>query len=303
MAAALGRFLLGPPAPIIGVLVTAQLLAVYVPGLLLGFLVVAVASAFVFLSRPYQEAGSILAISWALYALAMVVLMDDVSAAFLPLAYLLTPAVLALILRQSGSLALAILSGYGFGWAAAVLLGSSIPGLEQGLAEAAERWGEMAGEARQPEPVIAMFETMIVRAGMELVMASTMTLLVLLLFTARSLQGVTSGKPTFRAEFRALRYGYAAGLAFFAVLLSLWWQPHSAWLMGLMLTLLMVFVFSGIALAHRVADRIRHPLVLLVPFYVLLIGLHQVFLLVATIGAVDNVTTLSRRLMPDSGAH
>ena len=302
MAASLGRFLLGPPAPIIGALAAAQLLAAYVPGLMFGFLLVAVASGFLFLSRPYQETSTILASAWVIYALVVLVLNSDVAAALLPLIYLLTPALLGLILRRSGSLSLMILGGYAFGWLMALLLGSNIPGLEAGLTAAAEKFQELATEAGQPEPLVGMFGELVMRAGMELVMASTMTLLILLLFVARSLQGITNGQPTFRSEFRAVRYGYAAAVLFFGVLLAVWWQPDSALLMGLMLTLLMVFLFPGIALAHRLSDLIRYPLAVLVPFYVLLLGVHQMFLFVATVGAVDNLLELSRRMLPDSSS-
>jgi len=299
MFLSLGRFLLGPPAPIIGVLLAAQLLAAYVPGLMFGFLFAAMAAAFLALTRAPRETVTILAASWLFYALIVMLLNNDITAAFMPLMYLLAPAVLAIILRHS-SLSLAILGGYTLGWLIGVLLGSSIPGLEAGLIAAAEEFRHLAAETGQPEPLVGMFGELVERAGMELVMASTMTLLILLLFLARSLQGIAAGQPAFRAEFRAIRYGHAAGLLFFAILLAVWWHPESAWLTGLMLTLLMVFLFPGVALVHRISDIVRYPLMVLVPFYVLLLGVHHMFLFVATAGAVDDLLGLSRRLLPSS---
>lgn len=295
MLASLGRFLQGPPAPVLTALTLMQLLAMHVPMLLFGILLVSIAAAFLALARPLREAALLLALSGAAYALLAYLLTQDPAAALAPLAYLGAPLLLAGILRQSQSLALAILGGFAFGWLSAVVLGWLPAGIDASWGMQLEQAREAARAAGQPEPFPQVPVALLDRIGTELVMASMLLLFALMTLLARAWQSALQDEPFFGTEFRAMRYGRAADAAFLAIAALAWLLPETL-MLGLALTLVIAFLFPASALMHRMARCLRYPMMVLAPYYVLLLTLQEMAPIAATLGAAADLLGLDRRL-------
>ena len=214
MLAALGRILQGPPIPIVGGLILLQALAMHVPVLLFGILFAGIVAAFLMLMRPPREAALILALSGIAYAALSYLLANDSSAFLIPLLFLGTPALLAAILRLSGSLSLAILCGFIGAWIGAKVLGLLPLDLGQAWAAALESVRQAALEAGRPEPFGGLSTEWLGLIGTEVVMASLALLSTLLLLLARTWQSTLSETPFFAQEFRATRYGRIADIVF-----------------------------------------------------------------------------------------
>ena len=300
MLAALGRILQGPPIPIVGGLVLLQALAMHVPVLLFGILFAGIVAAFLMLMRPPREAALILALSGIAYAALGYLLANDSSAFLIPLLFLGTPALLAAILRLSGSLSLAILCGFIGAWIGAKVLGLLPLDLGQAWAAALESVRQAALEAGRPEPFGGLSTEWLGLIGTEVVMASLALLSTLLLLLARTWQSTLSETPFFAQEFRATRYGRIADIVFLVTVVAAWWFPEP-FMLGLALTLITAFLFPGIATVHRLADRIRYRLAMLIPFYILLLSLQEVLLIVATLGAVEDLLGWHRRAAGNNG--
>ena len=300
MLAALGRILQGPPLPIVGGLILLQALAMHVPVLLFGILFAGIVAAFLMLMRPLREAALILALSGIAYAALGYLLANDSSALLIPLLFLGTPALLAAILRLSDSLSLAILCGFIGAWIGAKVLGLLPLDLDQAWAAALESVRQAALEAGRPEPFGGLSAEWLGLIGTEVVMASLALLSTLLLLLARTWQSALSETPFFAQEFRATRYGRIADIVFLATVVATWWFPEP-FMLGLSLTLVTAFLFPGIATVHRLADRIRYRLALLIPFYILLLSLQEVLLIVATLGAVEDLLGWHRRAAGNNG--
>ncbi len=295
MLAGLGRFLQGPPAPVLTALTLLQLLAMHVPMLLFGILFVSIAAAFLALVRPLREAAMLLALSGGAYALLAYVLTQEATVALAPLAYLGAPLLLAGILRQSNSLALAILGGFVLGWLSAILLGWLPAGIDANWSVQLEQAREAARAAGQPEPFPQVPLALLDRVGTELVMASMLLLFVLMTLLARAWQSALQDEPFFGTEFRAMRYGRAADAAFLAIAALAWLLPESI-MLGLALTLIIAFLFPASALMHRMARCLRYPMMALAPYYVLLLIVQEMAPIAATLGAAADLLGLSRRL-------
>ncbi|MCY4610379.1 MAG: hypothetical protein OXC38_01500 [Gammaproteobacteria bacterium] len=300
MLAALGRILQGPPLPIVGGLILLQALAMHVPVLLFGILFAGIVAAFLMLMRPLREAALILALSGIAYAALGYLLANDSSALLIPLLFLGTPALLAAILRLSDSLSLAILCGFIGAWIGAKVLGLLPLDLDQAWAAALESVRQAALEAGRPEPFGGLSAEWLGLIGTEVVMASLALLSTLLLLLARTWQSALSETPFFAQEFRATRYGRIADIVFLATVVATWWFPEP-FMLGLSLTLVTAFLFPGIATVHRLADRIRYRLAVLIPFYILLLSLQEVPLIVATLGAVEDLLGWHRRAAGNNG--
>ena len=300
MLAALGRILQGPPIPIVGGLILLQALAMHVPVLLFGILFAGIVAAFLMLMRPPREAALILALSGIAYAALSYLLANDSSAFLIPLLFLGTPALLAAILRLSGSLSLAILCGFIGAWIGAKVLGLLPLDLGQAWAAALESVRQAALEAGRPEPFGGLSTEWLGLIGTEVVMASLALLSTLLLLLARTWQSTLSETPFFAQEFRATRYGRIADIVFLVTVVAAWWFPEP-FMLGLALTLITAFLFPGIATVHRLADRIRYRLAMLIPFYILLLSLQEVLLIVATLGAVEDLLGWHRRAAGNNG--
>ena len=300
MLAALGRVLRGPPLPIVGGLILLQALAMHVPVLLFGILLAGIVAAFLVLMRPLREAALILALSGVAYAALGFLLSNGASALLIPLIFLGTPALLAAILRLSDSLSLAILCGFLGAWIGAKVLGWLPLELDQAWATALESVRQAAVEAGRPEPFGGLSTEWLGLIGTEVVMASLALLSTLLLLLARVWQSTLAEPSFFAQEFRATRYGRAADVIFLITLMAAWWFP-SPFMLGLSLTLITAFLFPGIATVHRLADRIRYRLAVLIPFYVLLLSVQEVLLIVATLGAVEDLLGWRRRAAGDNG--
>ena len=300
MLAALGRILQGPPLPIVGGLILLQALAMHVPVLLFGILFAGIVAAFLMLMRPLREAALILALSGIAYAALGYLLANDSSALLIPLLFLGTPALLAAILRLSDSLSLAILCGFIGAWIGAQVLGLLPLDLDQAWATALESVRQAALEAGRPEPFGGLSTEWLGLIGTEVVMASLALLSTLLLLLARTWQSALSEAPFFAQEFRATRYGRIADIVFLATVVATWWFPEP-FMLGLSLTLITAFLFPGIATVHRLADRIRYRLAVLIPFYILLLSLQEVLLIVATLGAAEDLLGWHRRAAGNNG--
>lgn len=300
MLAALGRILQGPPLPIVGGLILLQALAMHVPVLLFGILFAGIVAAFLMLMRPLREAALILALSGIAYAALGYLFANDSSAFLIPLLFLGTPALLAAILRLSDSLSLAILCGFIGAWIGAKVLGLLPLDLDQAWAAALESVRQAALEAGRPEPFGGLSTEWLGLIGTEVVMASLALLSTLLLLLARTWQSALSETPFFAQEFRATRYGRIADIVFLATVVATWWFPEP-FMLGLSLTLVTAFLFPGIATVHRLADRIRYRLAVLIPFYILLLSLQEVLLIVATLGAVEDLLGWHRRAAGNNG--
>ncbi len=300
MLAALGRILQGPPLPIVGGLILLQALAMHVPVLLFGILFAGIVAAFLMLMRPLREAALILALSGIAYAALGYLLANDSSALLIPLLFLGTPALLAAILRLSDSLSLAILCGFIGAWIGAKVLGLLPLDLDQAWAAALESVRQAALEAGRPEPFGGLSAEWLGLIGTEVVMASLALLSTLLLLLARTWQSALSETPFFAQEFRATRYGRIADIVFLATVVATWWFPEP-FMLGLSLTLVTAFLFPGIATVHRLADRIRYRLAVLIPFYILLLSLQEVLLIVATLGAAEDLLGWHRRAAGNNG--
>lgn len=300
MLAALGRTLQGPPLPIVGGLILLQALAMHVPVLLFGILLAGIVAAFLILVRPLREAALILALSGIAYAALGFLLLNDTSALLVPLIFLGTPALLAAILRLSDSLSLAILCGFLGAWVGAKVLGWLPLDLDQAWAATLESVRQATLEAGRPEPFRGLSMEWLSLIGTEVVMASLALLSTLLLLLARTWQSGLGETPFFGQEFRATRYGRVADIVFLVTLLAAWWFP-SPFMLGLSLTLITAFLFPGIATVHRLADRIRYRLAVLIPFYILLLSLQEMLLIVATLGAVEDLLGWRRRAAGNNG--
>ena len=295
MLASLGRFLQGPPAPVLTALTLMQLLAMHVPMLLFGILLVSIAAAFLALARPLREAALLLGLSGGAYALLAYLLTQDAAVALAPLAYLGAPLLLAGILRQSQSLALAILGGFVCGWLSAIVLGWLPAGIDANWSMQLEQAREAARAAGQPEPFPQVPLALLDRIGTELVMASMLLLFALMTLLARAWQSALQDEPFFGAEFRAMRYGRAADATFLAIAVLAWLLPETL-MLGLALTLVIAFLFPASALMHRMARCLRYPLMVLAPYYVLLLTLQEMAPIAATLGAAADLLGLDRRL-------
>lgn len=301
MLATLGRILQGPPLPIVGGLVLLLVLAMHVPVLLFGILLAGIVAAFLVLVRPLREAALILILSGMACAALSLVLMNDAVAFLIPLIFLGTPALLAAILRLSDSLSLAILGGFLGAWVGAKVLGWLPLELDQAWAATLESVRQAALEAGRPEPFHGLSTEWLGLIGTEVVMASLALLSTLLLLLARAWQSALSESSFFAQEFRATRYGRVADIIFLAALVAAWWFPNP-FMLGLSLTLVTAFLFPGVATVHRLADRIRYRLAVLIPFYILLLSLQEMLLIVATLGAAEDLLGWRRRTAgnPDS---
>lgn len=295
MLASLGRFLQGPPAPVLTALTLMQLLAMHVPMLLFGILLVSIAAAFLALARPLREAALLLGLSGGAYALLAYLLTQDAAVALAPLAYLGAPLLLAGILRQSQSLALAILGGFVCGWLSAIVLGWLPAGIDANWSMQLEQAREAARAAGQPEPFPQVPLALLDRIGTELVMASMLLLFALMTLLARAWQSALQDEPFFGTEFRAMRYGRAADATFLAIAVLAWLLPETL-MLGLALTLVIAFLFPASALMHRMARCLRYPLMVLAPYYVLLLTLQEMAPIAATLGAAADLLGLDRRL-------
>ena len=290
MLAAFGRMLQGPPLPIIGVLTLLQLVAVQAPVLLFGLFLVGIIAAFLVLTRSLHESGTIVAASAILYTLVRMLFSGDAIGFMIPLIYLVAPASLALILRQSKSLSLAILGGFAGAWAVAVVLGLLPLGLEEFWASTLREVHETASASGAANPFANLPMEWLGGIATTLLMASLALLATLMMLLARAGQSALAEESFFAAEFRAVRYGRIADLGFLLVLavtVTLWLpEPFMA---GLAVTFIGAFLFPGIAAIHRLSDRISFPLAVLVPFYALLLIVQEVILAAALLGAVGDL--------------
>ncbi len=296
MLVSIGRFLQGPQSPILAGLVIAQLLALHVPGLLFLILFVGIVAAFLVLVRPWKEALTLLVLSGLAYAGLSYILIQQPAVLMTPLIYMGAPALLAYILRRSNSLALALLGGFMLGWVCAVLLGTLPMGLELDWQEQTEMFREQAREAGQPDRFANL---PLERIGLEMMFTSMLVLFSLQLLLARVWQSALAQEPFFGSEYRGLRYGRTADLAFLIILTAAWLLPDS-FLYGLALMLVGAFLFPATALMHRLAKRTRYPLALLTPFYVLMLVRLEMVVLFTTLSAADDLLGLSRRLAGES---
>lgn len=294
MLVALGRILQGPPIPIIGGLALLQLLAMHVPLLLFGTLFAGIVAAFLMLVRPPREAALILILSGIACAAISYLISAHAMAFLSPLIFLGTPALLATILRLSDSMSLAILCGFVGAWIGAQLLGLLSLDLDAAWIAALETFRQAALEAERTEPFGGVSAEWLSQIGAEVVMASLALLSTLLLLLARKWQSTLAETPFFGLEFRATRYGRVADIIFLVTVITAWWFP-SPFMLGLSLTLITAFLFPGIATMHRLSDRIRYPLAMLIPFYLLLLSLPEVLLVTATLGAAEDLIGWRRR--------
>ncbi|MDE0301600.1 MAG: hypothetical protein OXJ38_00115 [Gammaproteobacteria bacterium] len=294
MLVALGRILQGSPIPIIGGLTLLQLLAMHVPLLLFGTLFAGIVAAFLMLVRPPREAALILILSGIACAAISYLIAAHAMAFLSPLIFLGTPALLATILRLSDSLSLAILCGFVGAWIGAQLLGLLSLDLDAAWIAALETFRQAALEAERAEPFGGVSSEWLSQIGAEVVMASLALLSTLLLLLARKWQSTLAETPFFGLEFRATRYGRVADIIFLVTVITAWWIP-SPFMLGLSLTLITAFLFPGIATMHRLSGRIRYPLAVLIPFYLLLLSLPEVLLVTATLGAAEDLLGWGRR--------
>ena len=294
MLVALGRILQGSPIPIIGGLTLLQLLAMHVPLLLFGTLFAGIVAAFLMLVRPPREAALILILSGIACAAISYLIAAHAMAFLSPLIFLGTPALLATILRLSDSLSLAILCGFVGAWIGAQLLGLLSLDLDAAWIAALETFRQAALEAERAEPFGGVSSEWLSQIGAEVVMASLALLSTLLLLLARKWQSTLAETPFFGLEFQATRYGRVADIIFLVTVITAWWIP-SPFMLGLSLTLITAFLFPGIATMHRLSGRIRYPLAVLIPFYLLLLSLPEVLLVTATLGAAEDLLGWGRR--------
>ena len=305
MLARLGNLLrAGPPNRAVAVLLGLLLLARLVPGLTLPLLFAAgAAAALLALTRAPRESLLLLPVAIAgaeLVALGGALLAGaaaPVGAAgfvYLAAAFVLLPALLALLLRRAG-LPLTVLGGFAGGWALAWVVRALHPGVDALWAAALRDSAAQLQAQGQPELAASLNAPLMAAIGVEMVTAAVMLLAVLSLLAARAWQSTLSEQPFFRAELRSIRFGRYASGAFLAVLALAAWSTAPAAL-GLAAALLPAFLLQAAATAHRLADRMPTAWLLLAPFYVLLLIRQEFALAFSVAGAVDNLLGLSARL-------
>ena len=272
----------------------------HVPMLLFGILFAGIFAAFMMLARPPREAAMILAWSGIVYAALDFFFSGNTSAFLIPLIFLGTPALLVVILRLSDSLPLAILCGFLGAWVGAKVLGWLPLELDQAWAATLETVRQAATEAGRPEPFGGLSTEWLSLIGTEVVMTSLALLSTLLMLLARTWQSTLAEVPFFAQEFRTIRYGRTADIVFLATLAATWWLPNP-FMLGLSVTLITAFLFPGVATVHRLADRIRYRLAVLIPFYVLLLSVQEMLLIVATLGAAEDLLGWRRRAAGNNG--
>ena len=305
MLARLGNLLrAGPPNRAVAVLLGLLLLARLVPGLTLPLLFAAgAAAALLALTRAPRESLLLLPAAVAgaeLVALGGALLSGasaPVGAAgfvYLAAAFVLLPALLALLLRRAG-LPLTVLGGFAGGWALAWVVRALHPGVDALWAAALRDSAAQLQAQGQPELAASLNAPLMAAIGVEMVTAAVMLLAVLSLLAARAWQSTLSEQPFFRAELRSIRFGRYASGTFLAVLALAAWSTAPAAL-GLAAALLPAFLLQAAATAHRLADRMPTAWLLLAPFYVLLLIRQEFALAFSVAGAVDNLLGLSARL-------
>ena len=305
MLARLGNLLrAGPPNRAVAVLLGLLLLARLVPGLTLPLLFAAgAAAALLALTRAPRE--SLLLLPAAIAGAELVALggalLSGASApvgaagfVYLAAAFVLLPALLALLLRRAG-LPLTVLGGFAGGWALAWVVRALHPGVDALWAAALRDSAAQLQAQGQPELAASLNAPLMAAIGVEMVTAAVMLLAVLSLLAARAWQSTLSEQPFFRAELRSIRFGRYASGAFLAVLALAAWSTAPAAL-GLAAALLPAFLLQAAATAHRLADRMPTAWLLLAPFYVLLLIRQEFALAFSVAGAVDNLLGLSARL-------
>ena len=294
----------GPPNRAVAVLLGLLLLARLVPGLALPLLFAAgAAAALLALTRAPRESLLLLPASVVraeLVALGGALLSGaaaPIGAAgfgYIAAAFVLLPALLALLLRRAG-LPLTVLGGFAGGWALAWVVRALHPGVDALWAAALRDSAAQLQTQGQPELAASLNAPLMAAIGVEMVIAAVMLLAVLSLLAARAWQSTLSEQPFFRAELRSIRFGRYASGAFLAVLALAAWSTAPAAL-GLAAALLPAFLLQAAATAHRLADRMPTAWLLLAPFYVLLLIRQEFALAFSVAGAVDNLLGLSARL-------
>ena len=305
MLARLGNLLrAGPPNQAAAVLIGLLLLARLVPGLALPLLFAAgAAAALLALTRAPRE--SILLLPAAIAGSELVAhggaLLSGAPApigvagfVYISAAFVLLPALLALLLRRAG-LPLTVLGGFAGGWALAWAVRALQPGVDALWAAALRDSAAQLQAQGQPELAASLNAPLMAAIGVEMVTAAVMLLAVLSLLAARAWQSTLSEQPFFRAELRSIRFGRYASGGFLAVLALAAWSAAPAAL-GLAAALLPAFLLQAAATAHRLADRMPTAWLLLAPFYVLLLIRQEFALAFSVAGAVDNLLGLSARL-------
>ena len=283
----LGRFFQGPPAPVIAVLVALQLLALLLPVLMSLVFFAGIVAAFLVLTCPLARAAKTLLAAGLLYAFCGYLMTQSSYTWVVPVIFLGSPAMLAWVLRKSGSLSLALLIGFLVGWLAATAL-SLLPTDPTGL------WAEglTAAEAEQLDTLIGVAGIQAVTA--QLLVASTVFLFSLLLLVGRYWESRLSERPFFRQEFQMVHFGRIIDLAFLTILMATWFRPEP-FLLGLSFTLIGAFLFPALATAHRLSGHLSAPVLALVPFYLLMAIMKEFVLMVTVVGAADDLLGLSRR--------
>ena len=305
MLARLGNLLrAGPPNRAAAVLIGLLLLARLAPGLALPLLFAAgAAAALLALTRAPRESlvllpaavvgAELVAFGGALLAGAPAPA-GTAGFAYLAAAFLLLPALLALLLRRVG-LPLTVLGSFAGGWALAWAVRALHPGADAQWAAALRDSAAQLQAQGQPELAASLNAPLTAAIGVEMVAAAVVLLATLSLLAARAWQSALSERPFFRAELRSIRFGrYASGAFLAALALAAWSAAPAA--LGLAAALLPAFLLQAAATAHRLADRLPTAWLLLAPFYVLLLIRQEFALAFSVAGAVDDLLGLSARL-------
>lgn len=214
---------------------------------------------------------------------------------------------LAAVLRQTRSLAMALLTAGALGCGAVLVIYAVLgdPAAwwikyfdEALLPVLREQGGVDAAELEQLQVMLhqaARFVTGMTGAGLALAMGVS-------LLIARWWQAVLYRPGAFGEEFRALRLGLIAALvplALAAAVLVSDGLVHAA-LVDLLTVLLVLFMFQGLAVAHTAVARLGAGKGWLGAMYVLLglslFGMTLGLMLVAAVGLVDNWLNLRARL-------
>ena len=293
MLASLGQTLRDAPWPyIVGGLVLLQVATLQAGalGFLLGLLPIGIAAAFLALARPVSEATMLVGVTAILHIFVATLFFDSLLRLAVTQAFLLMPAALAFTLRHYNSLSLSILIGFASMWISAVILGwlpSAYDDLWAGILSDI-RETDIAGGEEDPFADLSM--EWLIAVATEMLLATLAFLSSLMLLFARAWQSMMAETPFFAAEFRAMRYGRAADLAFLLTLAAatVLWLPMP-FIAGLAATLTGAFLFPGLAAIHRLSDQIAFPQTILVPFYTLLIFVQEIILPVALLGALSDL--------------
>lgn len=273
-------------------------------GLSLASLLAAAAIALPTLRRGGKEGALLILGALPIVVLAGHLLLSDaVQAGGYSLVIWIPVLLVAIMLRATASLSMAVLSALGLGWLV-------VAGFYALVSDPASFWMETLQRAVQPmleqrgadvdERLVTQTLQMFSRYATGAIAAgSVMTVLVSLLL-ARWWQASLYNPGGFRAEFLQLRLPATAAYGFLILLLAVTAGGAGVmeFAMNLLLPALMVFVLAGFSVIHAACTRSAAGRFWLVGIYIGLMFVAPLIVMIALVGLSDSWFDWRRRLTP-----